>query len=345
MANYTGMKQILSEFWKREKAANNAAYASKSSVDTLNAAEGVAGSVLNSIKNNAKNAYAGNAVVTNEEEIGAGNTFTLPAGATVTSVKKADRSAAVEETDYTVSGNTYTFPNGGWIEYTTPGKTIAQELSRIDAELAAKTGFQYVKLTGSELPTASAETMQKIYLLPKESPATGYKEWLTIYSESDGRYSWEEIGDTDIDLSGYSTTAQMQDYVANHAKDAVYSGETTIEDAIDDIDTRVSAMEAAEFGLTINGVAATVDQTGSDTHAAVSITAGDIPMSSSSAQTIADAISAAGQVDDVQVSTDGSTYTTVVSNKIAQIDLSDYATKSVDLTLADADFEDIFDEE
>jgi len=343
VTSYIGMKQILSEFWRREKTANDLAYASKSSVDVLNGTVDQTGSVLHSIKNQAKNAYAGNAVVTRSVTLAAGDTWGLPNSGNVTGIVKADSSeTAVADTDYTISESSestyeemYNAVNPITITYTIPGETIAQKLNRIDTELAAKTGFQYVKV--SELPTASAETMQKIYLVPKVSPATGYVEWLTV--ESSGTYSWEEIGDTDIDLSGYSTTTQMQTWVTNNAKDAIYTENTTIEDAIDDVDTRLSALEAAEFGLTVNGVAATVDTT-NGTHASVSVTAADIPMSSdANASSIADAIAAAGQIDDVQVSTDdGTTWSSVVDqNKVAKVDLT--------VKLSNSDFDDIFTEE
>ena len=332
VTSYIGMKQILSEFWRREKTANDLAYASKVLEGTVDQA----GSVLHSIKNQAKNAYAGDAVVSHVVNLNTEGTFTLPAGATLVSIQKGDPAEdAVADTDYTLSEGTYTAATPLTITYTTPGQTIAAKLAAIEGELSAKTGFQYVKV--SELPTAAASTMQKIYLVPKVSPATGYVEWLTV--ESSGTYSWEEIGDTDIDLSGYSTTTQMQTWVTNNAKDAIYTENTTIEDAIDDVDTRLSALEAAEFGLTVNGVSATVDTT-NGTHASVSVTAADIPMSSAQgAQTIAQAISAAGQVDDVQVSTDdGTTWSSVVDqNKVAKVDLT--------VKLSNSDFDDIFTEE
>ncbi len=72
----------------------------------------------------------------------------------------------------------------------------------------------------SELPaTASAETMYKLYFVP----ATGGSgrnvkvEWITLRTGEEGNYTytWEKIGDTDIDLSGYSTTEQMTAAIAS----------------------------------------------------------------------------------------------------------------------------------
>lgn len=55
-----------------------------------------------------------------------------------------------------------------------------------------------------ELPVASQETMGAIYLVPKEGSESDVKnEYITL--ENDGEYSWELIGNTAIDLSGYYT--------------------------------------------------------------------------------------------------------------------------------------------
>ena len=62
--------------------------------------------------------------------------------------------------------------------------------------------FKYEVVT--TLPTASASTMGIIYLVKVEG-ATGqnvYAEYLTLKSGT-ATYTWEQIGDTEIDLSGY----------------------------------------------------------------------------------------------------------------------------------------------
>lgn len=60
----------------------------------------------------------------------------------------------------------------------------------------------------SALPTASASTMHKIYLVPSTNPKTqnAKDEFITIQNGSD--YAWEQIGTTTIDLSNYHTIAQ-----------------------------------------------------------------------------------------------------------------------------------------
>ena len=83
--------------------------------------------------------------------------------------------------------------------------------------------FTYEKV--ATLPTASALTMNKIYLVPSpvQVGQNVSDEFITIATEQGGstRYDWEQIGTTTIDLSGYSTTAEMN--AAINAALAVYS--------------------------------------------------------------------------------------------------------------------------
>lgn len=73
--------------------------------------------------------------------------------------------------------------------------------------------FDVVVLGDAELPTASADTYHKIYL--KTATGTGaqnvYKEYITVRSGNEGAYtySWELIGDTAIDLTGYLKTVTV----------------------------------------------------------------------------------------------------------------------------------------
>ena len=83
--------------------------------------------------------------------------------------------------------------------------------------------FTYEKVV--TLPTASALTMNKIYLVPSpvQVGQNVSDEFITIATEQGGstRYDWEQIGTTTIDLSGYSTTAEMN--AAINTALAVYS--------------------------------------------------------------------------------------------------------------------------
>lgn len=70
------------------------------------------------------------------------------------------------------------------------------------------------------LPTASATTMNKIYLVPSSDPHTQNvkDEYITIQNGS--TYSWEQIGSTAIDLSGYITTTALNNALADYTTTA-----------------------------------------------------------------------------------------------------------------------------
>lgn len=80
----------------------------------------------------------------------------------------------------------------------------------VDAQVDAIPSFDVVVV--EELPTASADTFHKIYLMAQSRTATTniYDEYITIRSGSTGSYSysWEKIGSTETDLSGYVKKTQ-----------------------------------------------------------------------------------------------------------------------------------------
>lgn len=80
--------------------------------------------------------------------------------------------------------------------------------SYVDSAVGAVKQFQYEVI--DKLPTASASTMGKIYLVAHaHGTQDGYDEFITIESGSTTKtYSWEKIGNTDIDLSGYVPTSR-----------------------------------------------------------------------------------------------------------------------------------------
>ena len=91
--------------------------------------------------------------------------------------------------------------------------------------------FTYVSV--AELPTASADTMNKIYLVPTTNPQQQNvkDEYITISLTDQGTttYSWEQIGSTAIDLSGYYTSAQTDTAITNALNTALASYSTTLQ--------------------------------------------------------------------------------------------------------------------
>ena len=101
------------------------------------------------------------------------------------------------------------------VNYYLKSETYSQ--TEVNALIAAVHQFTYQSVT--TLPTASADTMNKIYLVPSTNPQTKNvkDEYITIATTDQGTtaYSWEQIGTTTVDLSGYSTTEQMNAAIAN----------------------------------------------------------------------------------------------------------------------------------
>lgn len=102
-------------------------------------------------------------------------------------------------------------------------KTETYNRSEIDQLVAAVGKFQS-KIVAT-LPTPSIDTTGWIYLVPSDNPKTQNvkEEYITVLDGS--TYKWEHIGSTNIDLSGYSTTEQMNTAIAT----ALQSYSTTTE--------------------------------------------------------------------------------------------------------------------
>lgn len=124
----------------------------------------------------------------------------------------------------------------------------------VDNAIAAVKQFQYEVV--SALPAASADTMGKIYLVAdKHSSTDNYDEFITI--EKDGAYSWEKIGNTDIDLSGYvkkTTTIAGVDLQDNITKAELLTA-LNVEDGATKVDeTTVSGWGFTKNQGTVNSV-------------------------------------------------------------------------------------------
>lgn len=117
----------------------------------------------------------------------------------------------------------------------------------VDNAIAAVKQFQYEVV--SELPAASASTMGKIYLVSDVHNSTdNYDEFITI--EKDGAYSWEKIGNTDIDLSGYvkkTTTIAGVDLQDNITKTELLTALNVADGA-----TKVDESTVSGWGFTKN---------------------------------------------------------------------------------------------
>lgn len=117
----------------------------------------------------------------------------------------------------------------------------------VDNAIAAVKQFQYEVV--SELPTASANTMGKIYLVSDvHNSADNYDEFITL--EKDGAYSWEKIGNTDIDLTGYvqkTTTIAGVDLQDNITKTELLTALNVADGA-----TKVDELTVSGWGFTKN---------------------------------------------------------------------------------------------
>ena len=82
--------------------------------------------------------------------------------------------------------------------------------NEVDAMVAAIQQFCLVSV--AQLPTASADTMNKIYLVPSANPQTQNTkdEFITLMVDEQGTvtYSWECIGSTEVNLTNYYTKSQ-----------------------------------------------------------------------------------------------------------------------------------------
>lgn len=78
----------------------------------------------------------------------------------------------------------------------------------------------------STLPTASASTLNKLYMTPESTTGTNnsYEIFVTVSSEDDSGaepvtvYDWERIDSTSIDLTGYSTTSHVHGNITSDGK-------------------------------------------------------------------------------------------------------------------------------
>ena len=139
----------------------------------------------------------------------------------------------------------------------------------VDGQVGAINKFD-VRVLGEneERPTASADTMYILFLEPESDAASGaYVEWITIRSgEEDAyTYTWEAIGSTKMNVTGFVTADALADTLKDYAKSADVDAD--IKEVTDSLGALAHKDNASGVvaGQTISGVKATGTSTGSIT--------------------------------------------------------------------------------
>lgn len=111
-----------------------------------------------------------------------------------------------------------------------------ESYSAVEIDTMLRTQRQGRFVISEELPVASADTMFKIYLIPSKSSkeANVKDEFITLQNGED-EYSWEQVGSTAVDLSGYSTTEEMNTAIS--AALSSYYSKTDIDGKLSEIST------------------------------------------------------------------------------------------------------------
>ena len=108
-------------------------------------------------------------------------------------------------------------------------KSETYNKTEVDAMVAAIKQFQLVAV--QTLPTASADTLNKIYLVPSANPQTQNTkdEYITLMVDEQGTitYNWECIGSTEVDLTNYYTKSQTDSAITAAINAALASYSTT----------------------------------------------------------------------------------------------------------------------
>ena len=127
--------------------------------------------------------------------------------------------------------------------------------------------FDVVVLGDAQLPTASADTYHKIYLKTATGSATQnvYKEYITVRRGNEGAYtySWELIGDTAIDLTGYLKTVTVNGKAYSNASGSSIDLGTVVNEIESGNSEQLTATSNVTEGVnkvTITPVTATVTQ-------------------------------------------------------------------------------------
>lgn len=104
---------------------------------------------------------------------------------------------------------------------TTANATQAAINTAIDTKIGALLSVELIQVE-TELPTASASTMNKLYLVPEASSKThdSYEIYVTVKTGTSGdyTYSWEKVDTARIDLSGKADVDHVHGNLTNDGK-------------------------------------------------------------------------------------------------------------------------------
>lgn len=105
-----------------------------------------------------------------------------------------------------------------------------------DGVISTTNSIELYKIV-TQLPTASKDCLNSIYLVPSTSGTTGniFVEYICVYENTQTKYIWEKIGEvqTDVDLSGYVTTEtfnQTINTINGQLANAITAQDVTISD-------------------------------------------------------------------------------------------------------------------
>ena len=155
---------------------------------------------------------------------------------------------------------------------------FANYYSREEVTLLLSQMKQFDFRVAAELPSPSAETMRTIWLVPSTLPATSNTkdEFITIAdAEAQGGYRWEFIGRTTVDLSAYSTTAQMNAAIAAAIR-TEHAGDPTTADVAELLPDPMDDEEIEELAAEIAASAARMIVT-AQTETVVAVLTSDVP--------------------------------------------------------------------
>ena len=154
----------------------------------------------------------------------------------------------------------------GAVSYNIKDTEARTRLSALES--LVESGVQIV--IADVLPTATADTMGKIYFIPHVHEASNdiYDEYLTIKVSEN--YSWEKIGNTDIDLSNYSVKEHVHIVTPNvtlTGADYTPAGSVTLPTFTSSVSTNTSPVATVTSNGTPYTITAGSASKGNDTTA------------------------------------------------------------------------------